>query len=111
MEALWELFWESWGAAGKLLELLGDLLNSLGTVSGALGGSGCDIFVILGALHDLGASWDALGVSWQCPGGVLRAYWHALRPILDAFRSYFGPNEFGAWKASSQRFAEMLESL
>ena len=40
LEAIRGLFWESWEALGKLLGLLGDLLEPLGTLSGALGGSG-----------------------------------------------------------------------
>ena len=38
--SLLELFWGSWEAAGRLLGLLGDLLEPLGSLFGALEGSG-----------------------------------------------------------------------
>ena len=102
MGALWELFWESWGAAGRLLELLGDLLKSLGTVSGALGGSGCDILAILGALdrilEPLGTLLGPLGrvlrVSWEPLGRLLEAFWKDLGAVLElvwSLESIFEP--------------------
>ena len=73
----------------RLLGLLGSLLELLGTLCGALGGSGCDILAILGALDKILASRDALGASWEIPEGVLGASWEALGSILEGFGSYF----------------------
>ena len=89
--ALWELFWGSWEAARRLLGLLGGLLKPLGSVSGALGGSGCDILAILGTLDRileplgtlLGPLGSVLGVSWEPLGKLLGAFWKDLGAVLD----------------------------
>ena len=69
--------------------LLGDLLKPLGTVSGALGGSGCDILAILGTLDRI---LEPLGTLLGRLGRVLGVSWEALGSISEGFGSCFGPN-------------------
>ena len=69
--------------------LLGSLLEPLGTLSGALGGSGCDILAILGALdrilEPLGTLLEAF---WWYLGIVLELFW-SLESIFEAIcRNY-----------------------
>ena len=89
--------------------LLGGLLESLGTLSGAVGGSGCDILVIFGALdrilEPLGRSWGLLGGSWGCLGSLLGGSWEHFGGILGLFGG-----DFVAWKAVLMGFAEILKN-
>ena len=71
--------------------LLGSLLEPLGTLSGALGGSECDILAILGTLDRileplgtlLGPLGRVLGVSWEPLGRLLGTFWKDLGVVLD----------------------------
>ena len=72
----------SWEALGRLLGLLGSLLELLGTLSGALGGSGCDILAILGALDRI---LEPLGTLLGPLGRVMRVSWEPLARLLGAF--------------------------
>ena len=67
--------------------LLGSPLEPLGTVSGALGGSGCDILAILGALDRI---LEPLRSLLGPLGRVLRVSREALGSILEGFGSCFG---------------------
>ncbi len=82
-----ELFFRSWEAAGRLLGLLGDLLEPLGSLFGVLEGSGWDIYVILGALDRI---MEALGTLLGDLGRVLGLTWEPLGRLLGAFRKDLG---------------------
>ena len=89
--------------------LLWGLLEPLGTLSGALGASGDDILVILGALdrilEPLGTLLGPLGRSRGCLGSLLGGSWEHFGDIGELFWTYFG-----AWEASLKRFAETLKN-
>ena len=70
-----------------LLGLLGGLLKPLGTVSGALRGSGCDILAILGTLDRI---LEPLGTLLGSLGRVLGVSWEPLGRLLGAFRKDLG---------------------
>ena len=62
--------------------------------------------MILGTLDKIVVSLGALGASWKVPGGVLGGCWEHVGGLLELFWTWFG-----AWKASSKRFAEILKNL
>ena len=72
-----------------------DSFEPLGTLSGALGASGCDILVILKALDRileplgtlLGPLGRVLGLPWESLGRLLGAFWRHWGAVLDLFWS------------------------
>ena len=91
--------WEALGGSWELLEHLGSLLE-------APDGSEERLLVVLeGSWKHLGASWSALGDLLEALGGLLGASWSHFRSIWRLFGRYFG-----AWKASSTRFVEIMKN-
>ena len=80
-----KVYWKHFGSLpGSLLGVLGGSWDSLGasTPSGALGGSGCDILAILGALDRI---LEPLGTLLGPLGSVLRVSWESLGRLLEHF--------------------------
>ena len=91
--------WEALGGSWELLEHLGSLLE-------APDGSEERLLVVLeGSWKHLGASWSALGDLLEALVGLLGASWSHFRSIWRLFGRYFG-----AWKAFSTRFAEIMKN-